>query len=76
MAGPGRFDPDRSYENLKIPLKYIVQYWWNNIADQEAVLQDVLEDVLTVYKDRMLPDRPEEVPFDTSDALDELREAV
>lgn len=65
----GEFDPDNPYKNLAIPAKDLVRYWWKNIADREAVLQGVLEDVLTVYKDRMLP-KEEEESVDVSDAFD------
>jgi hypothetical protein len=71
----GEFNPNRPYEKLAIPLKDLVRYWWDNIADQEAILEDALGDILTVYKDRMLPDGEEELEY-ISDVLDRLLEAV
>lgn len=57
-------------------MKDIVRYWWNTIADQEAVIEDIFDELLTAYKDRMLPKKSEEEPVDISDAFDELLEAV
>ena len=72
----GDFDSDLPYNNLSIPMKDLVRYWWNTIADQEEFLGYVFEDILTEHKDRMLPEKPEEEPADISDAFDELLEAV
>ena len=72
----GDFDPSFPYNNLAIPMKDLVRYWWNTIADQEAVIEDICDELLTAYKDRMLPKEPEEEPVDISDAFDELLEAV
>ena len=47
---------------------------WNTIADQEAMIESVLSDILSVYKDRMLPD--DEVEPDYSDAFDEILEVI
>ena len=66
----GEFDPDLPYNNLAIPLKDLVRYWWDNCVDQEAMLGDILEDLLTIYKDRMLP--KEEEPVEISDAFDNI----
>jgi hypothetical protein len=70
----GEFDPDLPYNKLAIPIKDLVRYWWNNCVDQEAFLEDILEEILLIYKDRMLPD--EEKPVDISDSFDELLEAI
>ena len=70
------FDPDYPYENLAVPMKDIVRYWWNRIADQEAVLEVVFDGIMTHYKDRLLPDEPEEEGMDVSDAFDRVQEAV
>ena len=72
----GDFDPELPYNNLSISTKDLVRYWWNTIADQEAFLGYVFEDILTEYKDRLLPKKPEEEPVDISDAFDELLEAI
>jgi len=72
----GEFDPDLPYNNLAIPVKDIVRYWWNNIAYQEAIIEDIFEDILTCYKDRMLPEVQEEKPMDLKDAFDELQKVV
>ncbi|MBW1731390.1 MAG: hypothetical protein JRJ75_10950 [Deltaproteobacteria bacterium] len=50
----GEFDAYNPYKNLAIPIKDLVRYWWNNIVDQEAMIEEILEDILTLYKDRML----------------------
>jgi len=70
----GDFDQDLPYNNLSIPVKDLVRYWWDNFADREAVLGIVFDHLLTVYKDRMLPERPEEEPVDLSDAFDGIGE--
>ena len=72
----GEFDPDRPYGNLGIPLKDIIRYWWNEIADKEIILDTVFEDLFVGYKDRMLPEEPEEPQPDYTDSLDGLLEAV
>ena len=70
------FDPDYPYENLAIPMKDIIRYWWKNIADQEALVEVIFDGIMTHYKDRLLPEEPEEEPEDMSDAFDEVMEAV
>ena len=72
----GEFDPERPYENLGVAVKDVVHYWWNSIADQEYVLGMVFEEVFTEYKDRMLPEEPEQPLPDYADSLDGLLEAV
>ena len=72
----GDYDPCFPYNNLAIPMKDIVRYWWNTIADQEAVIEDIFDELLTAYKDRMLPKKSEEEPVDISDGFVDLLEAV
>lgn len=55
----GEFDPYRPFDNLAVPLKDIIRYWWNNISDQEEMISEILDAVMTHFKDRMLPDEPE-----------------
>ena len=54
--------------NLAIPLKDLFRYWWNNVVDQEAVIDMMMDDVFTEYKDRLLP-RKEPEPVVTSDTF-------
>jgi hypothetical protein len=70
----GEFNPDLPYNNLSVPLKDLVRYWWNNCVDQEAMLGDILEDILTLYKDRMLPKKEE--PVEISDAFHSVVEVI
>lgn len=67
------FNPDNPYENLTISVNDLVRYWWNNLADQEAIIADAFEDILAEYKDRMLLEKEgEEGRMDINDALDEI----
>ena len=72
----GEFDPDNPYKNLAIHPKDLVRHWWNNYADQEALIEDIFEDLLTVYKDRMLPEEKEDESLDFSDAFDDALEPL
>ena len=72
----GEFDSVNPYKNLKIPVKELVRYWWNNLADQESIVEDALESIMTVYKDRMLPKKQEEKPVDVSDAFDMVNTSI
>ena len=72
----GKFNSNRPYDNLGVASKDIIRYWWNNIVDREAILDVVFDEIFTEYKDRMLPDEPEEELPDHSEAFDELLEAV
>ena len=56
----GDFEPNNHYEELAIPIKDLVRYPWNNQTDQEAIIEEALEDIQTVYKDRILPEEPED----------------
>ena len=53
-------------------MKDLVRYWWNNLADQEAIVEDALEGILTVYKDRMLPEEQEEESVDFSNVFEKI----
>jgi hypothetical protein len=70
------FDPDDPYADLSVPVKDLVRYWWNNIADREAVIEWVFDGIFTLYKDRMLPREEEEAGPDLADALDEIMEVI
>lgn len=72
----GEFDPHHPYKSLAISPKNLVRYWWNNCVDQEAFLEDIMEDILTLYKDRMLPKEKYEKETDISDACDGLLEVI
>ena len=39
-------------------------------------MEVVYDGIMTHYKDRMLPHKPEDEPVDISDALDDILEAV
>lgn len=69
----GDFNPQKPYENISIPVKDLIRYWWNNMADQESIIADAFEDILTEYKDRMLPEKEEEKSIDFSDTFDMLQ---
>ena len=71
----GEFHELQPYSNLAVPVKDLVAYWWNNIADHDGFIDVVLDDILTVYKDRLLPEREEEY-FDVTDAMDKVAEAL
>lgn len=68
----GEFDPNKPYKSLAIPVRDLVRYWWNNLADQEAIIANALEGILTVYKDRMLPEEPEKEAVGFSDAFQSI----
>lgn len=72
----GRFDPENPYRKLGVPLKDLVRYWWDNCVDQEAFLERALEDILLIYKDRMLPEEKEEKPADTGKAFDGIAKSL
>ena len=66
----GEYDQFNPYGNLAFPLRDIFRYWWAKYADHEAIIDLVIEDLATDYKDRMLPDVEPREPLDTSDAID------
>lgn len=72
----GEYDQFRPLDKLAIPVKDLVRYWWNNFADQEGFLDDVLDHIYTEFKDRMLPAKePVEEP-EFSDAFDKVAESL
>jgi hypothetical protein len=68
----GEFNPREPYKNLAIPIKDLVRYWWNNLADQEEFIAEAFEDILTVYKDRLLPEEKEEERVDFSEMFEDI----
>ena len=64
------FDP---YSKLAIPIKDLVRYWWDNIACQDCLLEEIFDDILIHFKDKINPKQPEEA-IDISNALDYLNE--
>ena len=68
----GDFNPKKPYENLAIPVKDLIRYWWDNLADQEAVIEAAFDAILTVYKDRLLPEEEEEETVDFSDSSEAI----
>jgi hypothetical protein len=65
----GDFDPYDPYRKLTIPLKDIVRYWWDNCIEPELFLGEIFEDIMTIYKDRMLPPEKAEPRTDLSGAI-------
>ena len=76
LLTPKGFDPDDPYRGLVVPLKDLVRYWWNNCVERELVLEDIFEDILEHYKDRMLPPEEPKERADISDAFDGVLEVV
>ena len=68
-----QFNP---YCNLAVPLKDIFRYSWNNIADHDAMIDTVLCDIETEYKDRMLPRKELQESTDTSGVIQGILAAV
>jgi hypothetical protein len=66
----GKFNPALPYSNLEVSLKDLVGYWWNNLVDQDDFIYGVMDDILTVHKDRLLPKPKPEPVMDYSHALD------
>jgi hypothetical protein len=71
----GEFDQFHPYKNLSVPVMDIVRYWWNNIADQDGFIDDVLGDILIEFKDRMFS-KDKKKNADTSDPFDGALEAI
>ena len=72
----GEYDPFNPYDNLSVPLKDLVRYWWNNFADQDGFIDDILDHIYTEFKDRMLPPKMEQPEPDYSDAFDKVAEGL
>ena len=70
------FDPENPYGNLSVPVRDLVRYWWNNIADHEWLPDLAFDVIFTLYKDRMLPQEEEKTAPDLADALDEIMEVI
>jgi hypothetical protein len=68
----GQYDPDRPYQNLGIPLKDLVRFWWNNVADQEDMLFEIFDGIMTYYSAKLFPKEQEEVQPDYADAFDKV----
>jgi len=66
----GEYDQFNPYGNLAFPVRDIFRYWWTKYADQGAVIDMVIEDLATEYKDRMLPETDRGEPLDLTDAID------
>ena len=55
LLSEGIFDEFAPYSNLVIPLKDVIRYWWSNIADADAFLDEIMNDLYDHFKDKMLP---------------------
>lgn len=75
MLPEGRYDQFDLCANLAVPLKDIVRYWWNNIADQYAIIDMVMDDIWTEYKNRSLPHQRNAEAADTPDVIEGILEA-
>ncbi|MBI4775959.1 MAG: hypothetical protein HY788_17600 [Deltaproteobacteria bacterium] len=72
----GEYRAHDPYRNLGVPLRDLIRYWWNNLVDQDCVIDNVLDDILTEYKDRMLPKEEVREPVDTYNALEGILKSV
>ena len=70
----GEYNQFHPYDNLAVPLKDLFRYWWNNFADQDGFIDDILGDIYTEFKDRLLPPKQEQPQPDHSDAFDKVAE--
>jgi len=66
----GEYDQFNPYGSLTFPVRDIFRYWWTKYADQDAVIDMVLDDLMTEYKDRLLPDQECGQSVDLTDAID------
>ena len=57
-------------------MKDLFRYWWDNLADQEGITEDAFDAILTVFKDRILPENEEEETLGFSDVWDEVWKTV
>ena len=58
-------------------MKDLIRYWWDNLADQEVIIEDAFDAILTVFKDRLLPEREdEEKAVNFSDGFEEALKAA
>jgi hypothetical protein len=71
LLSEGKFDEFAPYSKLVIPLKDLIRYWWNNIADADAFLDEIMGDLYDHFKDKLLPVEEERV-LDASDVLDKI----
>lgn len=76
LLTPKGFDEDDPYRRLAIPLKDLVRFWWNNCIEPGYFLEEVFEDILRLYKDRMLPPEKPKERADISGALDGVLEVL
>lgn len=65
----GEFNEFSPYSNFSIPIKDLFRYWWNNIADPDAFLDEIMGDLYVHFKDKMLPAEEEE-EIDLGDAME------
>lgn len=74
----GESEPGDLHEEQAIPLSDVVGYWWNNVADREQAIEEILDAVMSYYEDRMLPlpDKEDVIDPEYSHAFDRILEVV
>jgi len=68
--------PGGSLQEVTVSLKDLVHCWWNNCVEKELVLEDIFEDILEHYKDRMLPPEEPKERADISNGFDGILEVI
>ena len=64
LLSDGEYDPNADYHQIRIPVRDLIHFWWNRCIDKEEMLDMILEDIFTYFKDTMLP-KKEAVKTDT-----------
>ena len=50
-----RYSPYDPYPPIKIPLQDLFRFWWTHCVVQEAVIDEILEDMFMYFTERMRP---------------------
>jgi|GEM_PF-1545537 len=68
----GKYSEWDDFPPLKIPFQDLFRFWWNRCVQQEYVVDEVLEDILDYFTEKMRPPGEEKPEMDLTLDFDQL----
>jgi len=56
LIGVGEYDQHAEHYVMRVSIQDLMRFWWNNCISREDMVDDILEDIYTHFKDMLLPE--------------------
>lgn len=68
----GEYNAYKSFQPLKVPIQDLFRFWWNRCIVRELLVEEILGEIFTYFKEQMRPPGKEEEHLDITIDFDQL----